>query len=99
MNNIPPKLRDELAADPYYKFCARSDEECRGRITWEHAFTYAGKQIQRKWAIIPLCEFHHLGAGLDKFINQCIAVARATLADRKEFPRINWQMYERCKKR
>ena len=90
MRPIPPKLRERMAADPYYKGCARADFECRGRITWEHAFTYAGKQINEFWAIIPLCEYHHLGEGLNKAVNQIIAARRATKEDRKKYPHINW---------
>ena len=90
MNNIPKKLREQLAEDLYYKRCARTNG-CRGRITWEHAFTYAGKQIQERWAIIPLCEWHHFGEGLWKAENQRIAMLRATEADRKKYPRILWK--------
>lgn len=90
MRKIPKKLREEMAADPYYKACARADFECKGRITWEHAFTYAGKQINEKFAIIPLCEYHHLGEGLVKIINQAIAARRATKEDREKYPNLNW---------
>ena len=93
MNNVPKKLRDALANDPYYKRCARPTG-CSGRITWEHAFTYAGKQIQERWAIIPLCWHHHLGEGLKKSENIKIAMSRATDADRKKYPRINWRQYQ-----
>lgn len=55
MRKIPQKLRDELAADPYYKTCARKSGECSGRITWEHAVIYAGRQVNERWAIVPLC--------------------------------------------
>lgn len=86
MNKIPPKLRDQLSRDPFYRKCTRSiDGGCSGRITWEHAFTYAGKQIQAKWCIIPLCEKHHgvehyngSDSLLDKGINMSIALNRAT---------------------
>ena len=60
MRKIPPELKEEMANDPYYKKCARSDERnCRGRVTWEHAIIYAGRQLNEKWAILPICEFHH----------------------------------------
>jgi hypothetical protein len=60
MRKIPESLREEMANDPYYKKCARADEHnCAGRITWEHAIIYAGKQLNEKWAILPICEFHH----------------------------------------
>lgn len=90
MNNLPPKLRKELVADPFYKTCAREglfDHECGGRITWEHAMYFAGKQIQKKWAIIPLCAKAHSvdnfqdGGDLDKHLNEWIALNRATDED------------------
>lgn len=93
---IPKKLREEMSNDPYYKVCARSNSECKSRITWEHALMYAGKQIQEKWAIIPLCEFHHLGNGLVKTFNQMIAFSRATKEELKKYPKltIHYRFYE-----
>lgn len=90
MRKIPPKLTAEMEADPYYKFCSRADSECQGRITWEHAFVWGGKQINEKWAIIPLCVYHHLGEGLVKEINQHIALSRATLGDLFKYPKTDW---------
>lgn len=85
MNKIPTKLREQLSEDPEYKVCARhKDGDCDGRITWEHAMIYAGSQVQERWAIIPLCEYHHAvnkhldGRGLDKRKNIWIALNRAT---------------------
>lgn len=84
MRPIPPKLKKEMLTDPYYKTCARKDEHCDGRITWEHAIIYAGKQLNERWAIIPLCTYHHSvdrhqdGTGLDKEENIRIALNRAT---------------------
>lgn len=90
MNNIPQKLRREIAADYYYRTCARVDNLCDGRITLEHAIIVAGKQLQKKWAIIPLCAFHHSvdqyqdGPGLNKEINRLIALSRASQEDFQE---------------
>ncbi len=81
MRPIPTKLRSQLAADPFYKVCARAGPDCHGRITWEHALLWGGKQLNKPWAIIPLCMRHHLGAGLDKRLNQKIALNRATPED------------------
>ncbi len=84
MKAIPAKLKKEMAADPYYKTCARQNEDCDGRITWEHAVIFGGNQIQAKWAIIPICEFHHAvnkhqdGGDLNKEINMHIALNRAS---------------------
>lgn len=94
MSKIPPALLAEILADPYYARCARHPEGgCAGRVTFEHAITVAGKQLQRKWAILPLCERHH-GVGryqdtgaLDKAKNQYIALSRATKNELHEFPR------------
>lgn len=82
------KLREEMASDSYYSRCARFDADCRGRITWEHALIYAGRQVNEKFAIIPLCVYHHLGAGLVKKENQRIALERATDDDLKKYPRL-----------
>ena len=78
-------MREEMANDQYYQTCSRKiDGGCGGRITWEHAVIFAGKQLNEKWAIIPLCERHH-GVGtyqdggiLDKQRNMHSALNRAT---------------------
>lgn len=89
--NIPLKIRNEMAKNPYYRFCARSGNDCQGRITWEHAFIYRGKQIQEDWAIIPLCVYHHLDNGLNKELNRYLALCRADIDDLiKRMPRHNW---------
>jgi hypothetical protein len=91
MNNMPLKLRKELSKDSYYSKCVRyKDGNCNGRVTWEHCWEYSGKQIQEKWAIIPLCWFHHLGIGLNKKINRWFSINRMTEEDMKKYPRINW---------
>lgn len=62
---IPPTLRAEMEADPEYYRCALAGyHECAGRITREHAMGYANKNIQERWAIIPLCASGH---GVDLF--------------------------------
>lgn len=85
MRKIPESLKNEILADPYYKKCARADEgNCKGRITWEHAFIFAGRQLNEKWAILPICAFHHDvdqfqdGGNLNKEKHLWIALNRAT---------------------
>ena len=85
---MPAKLRKQLSTDPFMSKCARKellqDHTCQGRITWEHVFIFAGKQIQEDWAIIPLCELAHSvnrfqdSGILNKQINKWIALNRAT---------------------
>lgn len=87
MGSIPERLRERIAADPYMALCARRGKECEGRVTWEHAMKIAGRKLQRGWAIIPMCVFHHLGKGLVKWVNQLIALNRATDAELAEFPK------------
>lgn len=53
--------------DPKVKprVCLRADEgNCAGRLTKDHAMTFAGKQIQAEWAILDICAFHH---GVDEY--------------------------------
>lgn len=88
MNKIPPKLRSEMASDPYYEQCARRealhDHQCeadpltRKLIEWEHVLYFKGSQLQKKYAIIPICWLVHRGGKLDKTINEWIALNRAT---------------------
>lgn len=54
-----------MDADPYYERCSMEFRgDCDGRITWEHAIIFASKQLNEKWAIIPVCAYHH---GVDEF--------------------------------
>lgn len=88
MYNMPKKLRRDLAEDSFYTVCARrealDDHACQpdpvfGKlIEWEHALIYAGKQVQKHFAIVPLCWWAHRGPGLNKEINVWIALNRAT---------------------
>lgn len=62
---IPAKLRTEMNEDPEYtRCCLQGYHECAGRITREHALYYAGKKVQDRFAIIPLCAQGH---GVDLF--------------------------------
>lgn len=95
--------RKRLSKDPFYARCVRHKEDtCKGRITWEHAFIYAGKQIDEDWAILPLCEYHHdVGeyqdrGDLDKALGQYVSLARAVSTGTFEeiqrvYPRTNWE--------
>ncbi len=83
MRKISPKVKAALLKEP--QVCARlGDGVCGGRITWEHAIIYAGKQVDEVWAIIKLCERHHAVntyqdmGDLNKAKNVWIALNRAT---------------------
>lgn len=87
MRQIPKWLLQDMLEDEYYARCAREDDGCDGRITLEHSMIHAGRQVNERWAIIPLCTYHHSvdehqdGDGLDKEMNEWIALSRATEAD------------------
>src|SRR3990167_5022633 len=60
MNNIPKKLKEEMAADPFYQRCCITGALAKNtKVDWHHNFIYAGKQLQEKWAILPLREDIH----------------------------------------
>ena len=95
MRKISPEVRKALEAEP--QVCARRREGgCAGRITWEHALTYAGRQVDEVWAIIKLCECHHSvntyqdGGLLDKEINVWIALNRATDEELKKYDKTDF---------
>lgn len=98
MRKISPKVKTKLILEP--DLCARRDEgNCKGRITWEHALIYAGRQIDEVWAIIKLCEYHHAvnthqdGKGLDKEKNVWIALNRATDEELEQYSKaINYKL-------
>lgn len=71
--------------------CARADEgNCDGRITWEHAIIYAGKQLNETWAILGICEYHHKvgkhqnDGHLDKAKHEWLALRQAPPGRLKE---------------
>lgn len=106
---IQANLRDRIANDPRMTTCiyvrnSAPNHLCRGRITWEHAWIYAGKQINEQWAIIPCCEAHNSGEAMDKNYNRYIALSQANLEEVKQkYPKKDWgqelkklkSMYER----
>jgi hypothetical protein len=77
-----------MSEDLFYRTCCRSellqDHICQADpmtgklIEWEHALYDRGSQLQKKFAIIPICWYAHRGPGLDKEINVWIALNRAT---------------------
>ena len=82
MRKISDEVKEQLLKEK--NVCARLDKHCDGRITWEHAVIYAGKQLDQTWAIIKICAYHHAvdehqgGGDLDKEKNLHIALNRAT---------------------
>ena len=101
MRRIPDEIKDQLLQDPRYGTCLRrlalKDHTCEGRITWEHALLYAGRQVSESWAIVFLCakahsvdQFQDTGI-LNKTINEWIAINRMPLEAEASYPRFDWQ--------
>jgi len=57
MRKISSKVKEKLLQEP--DICALKDNNCSGRITWEHCLCYGGKQIDEAWSIIKICAKHH----------------------------------------
>ena len=96
MNNIPKKLRADLAVDPSMRRCILDDEDCIGRVQFHHVWTYAGKQIQERFAIVPLCAMHHENEVHFRDQIRALSLARATEAELARYPKVDWfQLIER----
>ena len=93
-------MRSQMSKMASYKRCMRNevlrDHQCgadplTGRlIEWEHAWIYAGKQVNEIWAIISICWWAHRGPGLDKEKNQFVSLIRATDEELEKYPRKDW---------
>lgn len=66
MNKIPKELNDDMNTDPFYrKCCLRGFGGCGGvniygrSIERHHALIFGGKQVQKKFCILPACPDHH----------------------------------------
>lgn len=91
MRAIPAKLKKQIEADPFMKKCIHyPSSDCVPRIEWEHCWIYSGRQINEAWAIVPVCTYHHRGAGLDKDFNRFVSLYRATMDDFKMYPKKPW---------
>jgi hypothetical protein len=88
MNNIPPKLRAEIALDPFYQRCCITGAWSRNtKIDWHHNLLFAGKQVQAKFAILPLAREVHDNIVLHKEKCDWIMLNRATDEQLKKYSR------------
>lgn len=98
MYKIPEKLRRELSSDPYYRKCCLTGES-RGKIDWHHAMMYGGKQINKRWNILPILSRKHLPSGDTDSVHNCketrekaelIALLRATKEELNKYSKANF---------
>jgi hypothetical protein len=90
MRPIPKKLRDTLNKDPFMAVCCLADSECDGRIEFDHTIIHQGRQLNERWAIVPVCEHHHDGQQY-KERRQLVALNRASWTDLLMISKaVNW---------
>lgn len=103
MHKTPKRVFEEIAKErpPCERAAILNDHFCAGRSTMEHVWTYAGRQIDEKWAIIRLCELAHsvgpyaMNGILNKEINRYLSLLHATVDDLKKYPRVDWVQLKR----
>jgi hypothetical protein len=83
MRPVSQRVKKILLSQP--DVCSREREgNCQGRITWEHALIFAGRQIDEAFAILKICAFHHEVneyqgcGGMNKKLHVYLALKRAT---------------------
>lgn len=82
-----------MSEDIFMDSCGIPDEHCGGRIEWHHVWIYAGRQINEKWAILPLCGFHHSRAEVESYKSKicALSLSRASKEDFDKYPRADWK--------
>lgn len=97
MRAIPKKLRDDMANDPFYKYCCVGvlcDTPCEGRIQFHHVWDYARRQINEKWAILPACEHHHDQVKRNRKVKENFERVSLKLAkdwELEKYPKKDWK--------
>jgi len=91
MRLIPPKIRKQIADDPFMKKCIWTGET--KDITWEHCWIYGGKQIIDAWATVPLVRRLNTNAMPQEVKEYCrwVTLMRATAKDLAKYPKKNWE--------
>lgn len=91
--SIPSKLREELNQDPFMSQCVLTrlgiNHPCNG-LEWHHVWIYARKQIQEKFAIIPVCQNAHKDETKYRNLFQWITLHRATKEELARYPKYDW---------
>ncbi len=88
-------MRNQIAEDIEMSRCIYEQigrgNECNGKVEWEHAIMYAGRQLNEPWAIVGVCTYHHRGNGLNKNFNRFMAIRRADIEQvQAKYPKVDW---------
>lgn len=82
MRPIPKRLLAELLEDPYYKQCCISGGK---DVEFHHNLIFAGRQVNRRFCILPLSKGIHEQIVKYKEVCDWIMWNRSTYAERDEF--------------
>jgi diadenosine tetraphosphatase ApaH/serine/threonine PP2A family protein phosphatase len=67
MRAISLKVKKQILADPFYERCCITGLSANeAKIDWHHNLKYAGKQVNEKWAILPLAS-HYQGKSFHQY--------------------------------
>lgn len=90
MRPIPKKMLEEMLEDPFYKRCCVTGSP---NVSLEHCWIYAGRQINEKWAIVPLRRDLNTSHPPNDVKEKCqlISLQRATEEDFAKYPRHDWK--------
>lgn len=94
MRPIPDRMRAEMQADPFYQRCCLTGKQAGvARIEWHHNLIFAGRQVNEKFCILPLCKTMHSKANNVQVreLLDWVMVNRATDEELQRFSKvINW---------
>lgn len=95
MTRIPKKLREQLAVDMFYSRCCITGlpSQPGDRIEWHHNMIFAGKQVQERFAILPVLSSIHRRANEPDIKDKLdwIMLSRMTTTDLYMYGKgINW---------
>lgn len=97
-------MREEIAGLPRMKKCmlsgmSRLYGRCdTGKPDWHHVWTYAGRQINEPWAILPACRYHHAFVSIQPAIRDAFEHASLLIATDEElerYPKKPWAQIKR----
>jgi hypothetical protein len=86
MRKIPEALRQDMQNDPFYKRCCITGTTAE-KIDWHHAVIFASRQVNEKWAILPLARSVHEQVHREPYKSMCmwIALNRATVDELRPY--------------
>lgn len=95
MNPLSQEIKKTLVDDPFMEKCIICYSP---RVEWHHVFTYAGKQIDEVWNIVPMCKKHHDNATPHKNnylleireMAEMKALERMQIEDIAKYPKKEW---------